>query len=421
MATPAVHYPHRRSTGRRRWIPRRGLIAVVMVSAVAALAGVAVFARHAPLNRGTETARTGPQRVIDGLVTGPGRIAPGVTAYVAGPHGMWVGAAGLAAIGVPMRPDARLRLNSVGKTWTATLILKLVGEGRLKLHDTISDWLPGLLPYGNQVTIAQLLSMTSGMIDTNDFEANPAYFIGKIKDRALRARVTAVARRARLDPTYPPTRAWIEAAAGVGLLYPPGSTWHYSNIGYMVLGLIAARAGRADLPTLFRTRIAAPLGLRSARYDPAPNISGPHAHGYSLAAGGRLVDATRWTGGLAANGGIVSDAADEARFLRALVRGRVLHTAQLAALLTPYTQGGPALGDSAYGLGIVIQSDGCATPGVAYGHNGGGDGYMSSVQVSTDGSRVAVLLVNGYATSAAAQGQASTTLFNAMQRLYCSG
>jgi len=359
------------------------------------------------------------RRVIDGLVTGSGRIAPGVTAYVAGPHGVWVGSAGIATIGTAMHPDARLRLNSVGKLWTATLILKLVGEGRMKLDDTVSQWLPGLLPYGNQISVAQLLSMTSGMIDTNDLYAKAAYYISKIKALALRARVLAAARRARIDPTYPPTQVWIEAAAGEPLLYQPGSTWHYSNIGYMVLGLIAARVGGADLATLFRTQIIDPLHLQSARYDPAPNISGPHAHGYSLSTGGKLVDATGWTAGLAADGGIVSDAADEAHFLQALMRGQVLRPAQLAALETPYAQGGAGLGNASYGLGVMIQQDGCAAPGLAYGHNGGGDGYMSSVQVSPDGSRVAVLLVNGYGVSNAAQDDGSTTLFNTMQRLYC--
>ncbi len=160
------------------------------------------------------------QRVIDGLVTGSGRIAPGVTAYVAGARGVWAGSAGIATIGTPMQPDARLRLNSMGKTWTATLILKLVGEGRMKLDDTVSHWLPGLLPYGNQITVEQLLNMTSGMIDTNDFNAKPAYYLSKIKDPALRARVLAAARRGRTEPTYPPTHVWIEAAAGAATALP---------------------------------------------------------------------------------------------------------------------------------------------------------------------------------------------------------
>ena len=414
MATPAVRHPHRHAIYRRGRLFWLGLVAVVLIG------GLAMFIDRTVSSGSRKTSPPTLQGLIDGLVSGPGRIAPGATAYTAGPRGVWVGSAGIAAIGTQMRPDARLRLNSVGKTWTAALILKLVGERRIKLDDTVSHWLPGLLPYGEQITVAQLLSMTSGMIDTNDLEAKGAYYISRIMDPALRTRVLAAAARARTDPTYPPTRVWIEAAAGVGLLYRPGSTWHYSNIGYMTLGLIAARAGGAELATLFRTQVIGPLHLQSARYDPAPNVSGPHAHGYSLATNGNLVDATRWTSGLAANGGIVSDTADEAHFLQALMRGGILRHAQLTALETPYAQGGLGLGNSSYGLGVVIQQDGCATPGVAYGHNGGGDGYMSSVQVSPDGSRVAVVLVNGYPVSSAAQDSAGATLFNTMQRLYCA-
>jgi CubicO group peptidase (beta-lactamase class C family) len=246
-----------------------GLVAALLAG------GLAVLIARTASTGGPQNSRPSLQRVIDGLVTGPGRIAPGVTAYVAGPRGVWVGSAGIAVIGTPMTPDARLRLNSVGKTWTATLILKLVAEGRMKVDDTVSHWLPGLLPYGNRVTIEQLLSMTSGMVDTNDFEAKPAYYINRITDPVVREHVLAAARRARTDPTYRPTRVWIEAAAGQPPLYRPGSAWHYSNIGYMVLGLVAARVGGADLATLFRTRIMDPLHLQSARYDPAPKIRGP--------------------------------------------------------------------------------------------------------------------------------------------------
>ena len=408
MATPAARHRHHLAISQRGRLVWLGLVAAVLAG------GLAVLIDRTASTGGPPNSRTSGQRVIDGLVTGPGRIAPGVTAYVAGPRGVWVGSAGIATIGTPMQPSARLRLNSMGKTWTATLILKLVGERRMKLDDTVSHWLPGLLPYGNQITVEQLLNHTSGMIDTEDVKAKPAYYISKIKDPALRARVLAAARRARTDPTYPPTHVWIEIAAGQPLPHRPGSSWHYSNIGYMVVGLIAARAGGADLATLFRSRIIDPLHLRSARYDPAPNISGPHAHGYSLSANGKLVDATGWTEGLAAEGGIVSDAADEAHFVQALMRGHVLRPTQLKALETPY-------GNGSYGLGIVSQQDGCAAPGLAYGHNGGGDGYMSSVQVSPDGSRVAVVLVNGYATSNAAQNHGSAAVFNTMQRLYCAG
>ena len=80
-----------------------------------------------------------------------------------------------------------------------------------------------------------------------------------------------------------------------------------------------------------------PLHLTSARYDPAPQITGPHADGYFTYPNGTYKDLTAYTEGLAANGGIVSDAADEAHFLQALMRGQVLKPAQLTALETAYS------------------------------------------------------------------------------------
>lgn len=258
MATRTAHRRHRHAIDRRGWLVWLGLAVAVLLGGLAVLiAGSASDGNH-------QSSRPDLQRVIDGLVTGPRRIAPGVTAYVAGPRGVWVGAAGIARIDTPMTPDARLRLNSVSKTWTATVMLKLVGEGRMKLDDTVSQWLPGLLPYGNRITIEQLLSMTSGMVDTNDFEARPAYYLNRITDPVARAHVLAAARRARTDPTYPPTSVWIEAAAGQPLLYRPGSTWHYSNIGYMVLGLVAARRRRRHRHALPHTDHGSPAPAERA-------------------------------------------------------------------------------------------------------------------------------------------------------------
>jgi hypothetical protein len=69
----------------------------------------------------------------------------------------------------------------------------------------------------------------------------------------------------------------------------------------------------------------------------------------------------------------------------------------------------------------MYQQDGCTTPGYTYGHNGGGDGYEASVQVSPDGSRVAVVLLDGFGVKPAAQDHANAVLFDTMQSLYCGG
>lgn len=384
---------------------RRLLLAAAVLAA--AIAGTGSIVSEA---RTTPSARPDLQRILNTLVTGSGRIAPGATAYVAGPHGVWSGAAGVAnaKTGERMKPGARMRLESVSKAWTAVLMLQLVAEHRLGLSDTVARRLPGLLPYGNRITLGQLLDHTSGMIDTNDITRNPPRYIAKVKDPKLRARLVAVYDRLKRDPGYEfSPRLWVDFAAALPLMYAPGTTYHYSNIAYVVAGLVEEKVGGASLATLTRRRIVDRLHLTTAAYDPHSSIRGAHAHGYSLGGDGTLTDATTWTAGLGANGGIVSDARDEARFLVALMQGKLIPPAELQALETPSRF-------SNYGLGMGIDESGCA--GVAYGHNGGGDGFSTSVFVSGDGRRVAVLLLNGRT----ADGHGDAPVHAAMNRLYCS-
>jgi D-alanyl-D-alanine carboxypeptidase len=349
------------------------------------------------------------QPVLDGLVRG--HVAPGVSAYVVGPHGTWTGAAGRANVttGEPMRPGTRVRLESVSKLWTATLILRLVQEGRLRLDDTVARWLPGLLPYGDRITVRQLLDHTSGMVDSNDITAVPTLYLEQVEDRALHKRVVTIAARLEKDPRYQfSPRVWVDFAAALPLSYPPGTTYHYSNIGYTVAGMVAERAGGAGMATLVRERIAGPLHLRTVAYDPNGEIAGPHARGYRVEEDGKLIDATRATAGVGAGGGIVADAADEAHFLQALMEGRIIGRGLLAELKRPSAFFN-------YGLGTGINPSGCG--GTVYNHNGGGYGYETNVFVSGDGRRVAVLLLNGRT----ADNHGDTVAFDALQRLYCAG
>ena len=128
----------------------RPYLLVFLATLMAAAVFVVAF-RPAEMTRTTERAD------LQGLIAALLRaypVAPGVTAYVAWPGGSWSGAAGLADVATrrPMRSDDRMRLESVSKAWTATLLLQLAGEGKLSLDDTVSRWLPGLLPHGNRIT-----------------------------------------------------------------------------------------------------------------------------------------------------------------------------------------------------------------------------------------------------------------------------
>jgi D-alanyl-D-alanine carboxypeptidase len=219
-----------------------------------------------------------------------------------------------------------MRLESVSKIYTATLILQLGQEGKLRVTDTVARWLPGLLPYGKRITIRQLLTMSSGLIDNNDFtnasDSGKRAYLFRVRDAGLRKRLLATAALVNRNPAaVVPPMLWVRWAAWQPLLFPPGTLSHYSNIGYDILGLIAARAGGKALPTLYRERIFKPLGLRATAYDPQGPISGPHANGYGIAPNGTQIDTTDWHWGVGAEGGIVSDAKDTATFLAALMHG----------------------------------------------------------------------------------------------------
>jgi D-alanyl-D-alanine carboxypeptidase len=355
-----------------------------------AVAAVGVALLLVACGVGTRSSRPDFQRTLDGLVSGPHRLAPGVTAFVSGPHGTWSGSAGWANVTqqVRMRPDARLRLESVSKLWTAAVLTALTVEHKLGLDDTVERWLPGLFPYGSRITIRELLNHTSGMVDNNDFDQRPRFWLAQIHDPALRAELLATAAEIETDRAHIfPTMLLIRAAAALPLQFDPGTSYHYSNIGYETAGLIAERAGHARLADLYRRAIIGPLNLRTAAYAPHGPIPGPHPVGYVVARHGAAVAATRWgAGGLAAEGAIVVDAREEARFLVALVRGHVVPP----TMLTQITAGsGP---NPSYALGTVVERT-CA--GETLSHNGGGMAWTSSVAVSLDGSRVAVLLLNG--------------------------
>jgi D-alanyl-D-alanine carboxypeptidase len=186
-------------------------------------------------------------------------------------------------------------------------------------------------------------------------------------------------------------------------LFTPGSGFHYSNIGYDVLGLIASRAGGKPLADLYRERIFEPLGLDTTAYDPQGPIQGPHARGYAIEPDGTRFDASDWHAGVGAEGGIVSNAEETARFLLALLQGKLVDVRRVEAMK----------GDSLWFGGA---STGCA--GQAYGWSGGGNGYKTDVWVDGNGTRVAVLLLNARHWDTA-QPVADATAHDAMARLFC--
>src|SRR5918994_1279936 len=399
MSTPAtsaqpVHHS---------WWPRRR--ALWLVAGLLAAAGIAIGVDRLVFSGGGDASRPDLQRILDGLVIGPESVAPGASAYVVGPQGIWAGAAGVPNVktGEPMTADARMRIESNSKTWLTAVVLQLANEGKLNLDDTVAHWLPGLLPYGDKITIRQLMSDRSGLVDDFDelFRSLSAFerSLGNVKDPKLRAQWTTFAARLQTNPATRIDPMWvIRLAAWQPLLFAPGSRYHHSNIGWKITGLIAAKAGGTQLSALYREHIIEPLGLTNTAYQPQGPIAGPHVHSYSIAADGGLTEHV-YPFGMGADGGIVTDAADEATFIPALVRDRLGVRQQLLDFWG-------ARGSNAAGC-----------PGDAFLGVGANDGGRSYVYSDHTGNHIAVLLLNGARKTTVATGDDKAEA--AARRLYC--
>ena len=339
-------------------------------------------------------ARPGLQRMLE-YVRQEG--APGVVALVRNRSGTWRGATGAARIEPrrAMTQRARFRVASVTKTFVATVALQLVGEGRLRLDDTVERHLPGLLPEGRRITIRQLLNHTSGLYDY-------------LREEGFDARTVA-------DPGFVLSpRQTVAIAAPRRLDFPPGTRWSYSNTGYQVVGLILERVTGTGLGTLLADRLFEPLRLTRTSFEPLPPLAEPVVHGYALRpdqlplATERPRDVTRNAfGGIWADGAIVSTVDDLARFYAALLGGELLRDAQLAEMRrTVATPSGPR-----YGLGLFRLRLTC---GYAWGHDGNLNGYLTWVLARADGSHVVVMAANGDSRIAGDE------LFAAARTAYCT-
>ncbi|MFF4113090.1 serine hydrolase domain-containing protein [Streptomyces sp. NPDC001714] len=344
--------------------------AFVLVSAPAALA------RSSPPG---PAARCGPQ---DGVrraltrLTADDHIA-GASVLAEGPCGRWTETAGAADLrtGRPMNSTDRLRVGSVTKTFTATVVLQLAAEHRLSLDANVDRYLPGLIDAhghdGRRITVRQLLRHTSGLPDYLDA---PEW---EHPERLRYRHFTA--------------RELIERALE---LPRPQQSWHYATTNYLVLGLIVRKVtGHAPEDEISR-RVIRPLGLHDT-YWPGDEtrLRGPHSHSYFASGDGRRVDGTDWNMSFGGVGGaLVSTPGDLTRFATALLGGRLLPADRLAEMKRTVAAEPDRLWPGArYGLGLISSPLSCG--GVWWGHAGTvPGGHRALVAVGPGGRSVAVAL-----------------------------
>ncbi|WP_285663676.1 serine hydrolase domain-containing protein [Actinorhabdospora filicis] len=287
----------------------------------------------------------------------------------------------------PAPVDGRFRIGSVTKTFTSTVALQLVGEGRISLDDSVERWLPGTVPNGGNITLRQLLNHTSGLYNyTDDTLVTPEQVV---RDRYKR---------------WTP-RQLVTLATSRDPLFPPGTAWSYSNTNYVLIGLVIERVTGRSLGAEIDRRIVGPLGLWDTEV-PGNSvwITGPHAHGY-VQVDGAPVDITAMNVSSSyAVGDIISTTRDLNTFYAALLGGRLLKPAQLAAMKTTAF-------DSGYGLGLSKVALPCGAE--IWGHTGGIPGYLTFSFHQPETGRYFSLSATTYAVVP------DVALFNALTAAFC--
>ncbi|GIH64963.1 serine hydrolase domain-containing protein [Microbispora siamensis] len=309
----------------------------------------------------------------------------GVTLRVNDERGEWAGSAGAAELGHAEKPpiDGHVRIGSNTKTFTATLVLQLVAEGRIALDTPVAAYLPEF-DLDGRITVRMLLQHTSGVFNfTGEYYDDGTFAPGIPATTAGKEWVD------NRFTTYRPEEL-VRLALSKPARFEPGTDWSYSNTNYVLARLLIEKVTGRSVAEEMQRRILGPLGL-SGTVQPTSetDIPEPHAHAYyryEEDGQTRTVDVTRHNPSWISSGGdMISTTRDLHTFIAALLGGRLLPAELLAEMCTPESKAG-------YGLGVFVQNTDCG--GTVITHNGGIAGHAALMYSTPDGGTTLTAALN---------------------------
>jgi D-alanyl-D-alanine carboxypeptidase len=373
----AHRYDGKRGSQRRI---TKALGAITAAGSLMVVGAATAFASDGPAGQAAQVASNAPtasvpsersvQQSLDQLVKAG---LPGAVALVRNGDHLTTAAAGYADLVTHERMTTRdhVRIGSNTKVFTATMMLQLVGEHRLRLDDTVEHVLPGTIRNGSDITVRQLLNHTSGLFD---YENDPRF-----------------AAPYETDPAYYwAPRALVALADSHARLFSPGTKWSYSNTNYMLLGLMIEKLTHHSYTHELERRIIEPLKLHNTQFPVRSTaIESPYAHGYELNQPGGPLDITHYSPSTAwAAGALTSTVSDLARFDKALLMGKLLSPARLAEMKQTVPMNDAQDPSKRYGLGLTEENL-CGT--TMWGHTGTLLGFQTNAFTSSDG-KIQILL-----------------------------
>jgi D-alanyl-D-alanine carboxypeptidase len=266
---------------------------------------------------------------------------------------------------VPVTPDTVFHIASISKNILAAIILRLAGEGKLRLDDDVTKYVPEAPTRGRRVSVRQLLNHTSGI-----------YSFTSLPDAA---------HNERLDLTHEQVLALIKDRP---LDFEPGASWRYDNSAFYLAGMVVERVTKQEYGQYVRDLFKSP-GMNSASLCDARMVVPRLASGYEVE-GGTFVNAPflSWKLPFAA-GAVCATAEDLLKWQSALDKGRVPSASSLELMRTPTKLADGTSID--YGLGTRIGSlDGHRV----FGHTGSGGGFNAVLETFPDDDLTIVILMN---------------------------
>jgi D-alanyl-D-alanine carboxypeptidase len=271
----------------------------------------------------------------------------GISASVYCPgQGIWTGVSGNSHVGQPLTTDMAFGIASNTKLFVAVTMLRLAEDNILSLDDPLSDWIPTYTNVNPSISIRQLLNHTSGVSD-------PLFLTGLLDT----------------IEKYP-TRVFTpeEVLTWVGSpLFNPGAGYGYSNINYLLAGMVAESATGKHISQLIRENILSPLQMNSTFYDIEEPEVGILAHRWHDGVDFHDTSRVSLNSAGGAAGSLFSTSREMAQWYRALMSNQLL-TENSFAELTSFAYPGN------YGLGLLRST---FFENETWGHGGSTHGYKS--------------------------------------------
>ena len=375
--------------GMRPRCPYTPVAAAGLMIAVLLLTPHAVRARddQATSSALDSSSRSALDKALDEGFAASGMPGTTVGLWIPG-HGSWVASRGVADLETrrPMTPDLQAPIGSITKTFTGLIALHLVGQGSLRLDDTIDHWYPWIAD-ASLITVKMLMNHSSGIADIGQQQvdlhcADPDHFVNPEQLIEIGAAL----------PRAP---------------FAPGDGFLYSSTNTIILGRILEKVTNQSYESLISEHLLEPLRLRRTKLDTEGRLDPPFSRGYTDFCPNLPphTDTSRWVQFSFAAGALASTLDDLHAWGAALGEGFGLTKKLRHARIDNVAPGSNA------GLGVVIQFDPRTNRVISLGHAGSEPGYSANVQYYTCSGAVWALIGNGDGGT----GEAFFAVFNALR------